>query len=89
MQWGFILSIITYPVYSIHSQKCLDTAPSKMQQKDKVYMVEANHHLLSRKLDDGTNFLYPTVLLRSTMMVMIMALMLFAACRDGYQAYGC
>lgn len=43
-------------------------------------MVEADHHLLVRKLDDGTNFLYPTVLLHSTMMLMIMAVMLFAAC---------
>lgn len=89
MQWGFIHSIITYLVHYIHEQKCLDTAPSKMQQKDKVCMVEADHHLLVRELDDGTNFLYLNVLLHSTMMVMIMAVFADVICcmLRWYQAF--
>lgn len=43
-------------------------------------MVKADRHLPVRELDAGTNFLYPTVLLHSTMTVMIMAVMLFGAC---------
>lgn len=88
IQWEFIHSIIIYLVHYIYWQKCLDTTPSKMQQKDKICMVEADCHLLVRQLDDGTNFLYLTILLHSTMMVMIMAVMLFAACWVGYQAFG-